>query len=111
MFKFLEECSRKRLKEFMSHVSVEINLRVLKCGETGKISLEEYSEMRMNSYEQKYIEPFLSPEALIWKIENAIKNVSVSFGKYNLPTTYDEYLVSDGIVELLKRYKKLVENS
>ena len=111
MFKFLEEQNKKIEKEFMSLVSKTIIARVKAVSGIGLISLSEYESMKMNSYEQKYTEPFLSSKALIWKIENALKNVSVSFGEYNVPTTYDEYLESDGIKELLKRYKKLVENT
>ena len=111
MFKFLEDHLREREKEFISHVSNEILSLIANCGMTGTISLEAYKEMRMNSYEQKYIEPYLSPEALIWRLENAIKNVFVESGKYKVQSTYDDYLVTDGINELLKRYKKLVENT
>lgn len=111
MSEFWKKYSEDIEKEFMSHVSKTVIARVKAVSGIGLISLSEYESMRMNSYEGKYTEPFLSSKALIWKIENALKNVSISFGEYNIPTTYDEYLESDGIKELLKRYKKLVENT
>lgn len=97
------EMIKKRLKEleddFMSHIREEFKQF------KGTISLEDYKEMRMNSYEQKFLEPYLSNEALVWKIENALKNSSRTFSELIIPTTYDDYLCSDGMVEILKRFK------
>jgi hypothetical protein len=95
MFKFLE----KAKNDFLSHV----NLSVQKLA-NNKIELDFYKTMYLNSYEQKFIEPYLSDEALIWKIENAIKN-SQQIGQYEIPIVYDKYLSTDGIAELLKRFK------
>jgi hypothetical protein len=101
MFKFLE----KAKNEFLSHVDPSIQKLA-----NIKLELDFYKTMYLNSYEQKFIEPYLSDEALIWKIENAIKN-SKRLGIYELPKHYDEYLSTDGIAELLKRFKeKLNEN-
>jgi hypothetical protein len=93
MFKF----STKVRDEFMSHIKF-----ALVKDET--ITLSVYKSLYLNSYEQKYIEPYLSDEALVWKIENAIKN-SQQIGQYEVPITYDKYLSTDGIAELLKRFK------
>jgi len=97
MFKF----PTKAKDEFMSHISVEVLAIV---SNNKKLSLHRYEKLYLDSYEQKYIEPYLSDEALIWKIENAIKNAK-RLGIYELPRHYDEYLSTDGIAELLKRFK------
>lgn len=105
MSKFLDDYKTKINKEFMSHVSQKIKERF----ETDKeIDLEEFKEMRINSYEYKLIEPLLSPEAFIFRIDEAIKNISVRQHSMEISSTYDEYILTDGINELLKRYKKLV---
>lgn len=106
MFKtsMFDKYLKEKENEFMSHVSVEIQA-IHDCGH--KLSLERYKELRTNSYEDKYLEPMLSDEAFIWKIENAIKNVWGNESRFYLPVTYDEYLSTDGIKELLKRFKKL----
>ena len=87
--------------EFMSHIRPRI---VLMKGLVKTITLKQYQEMTMNSYEAKYIESLLSDEAFVWKIKNAIKN-SKQLNSTELASTYDEYLATDGINELLKRFK------
>jgi len=101
MFKKIAE---KNKKEFMSHIKKEI---IERCKQKELISLKEYAAMNMNSYESKYIEPFLLPEAFIWKIENALKNICKESRKYYIPKHYNDYILTDGINELLERYKKL----
>jgi len=98
MFKFLTKVQNK----FMSYISNEIKRLINK---KEKISLDFYKTMYLNSYESKILEPYLSDEALIWKIENAIK-YSNKISKYELPRHYGEYLSTDGITELLKRFKE-----
>ena len=106
MFKNIDFIAKIK-NEFMEHISGYIESKISECKiNKSKISLLEYDTMRLNSYEQKYIEPFLDDEALIWKIENAIKNCSTQSRQYGLPRHYDEYLMTDGINELLKRFKE-----
>jgi len=106
--KFIKKFIKKKNKEFLSHVSADI---IKRCGTGKRISLEEYKEMRLNSYERKYIHPYLSEEALIWNIENALKFCLLEYSDWSLPATYDEYVATDGIRELLKRYKKVLEDN
>ena len=97
--------------EFMSHVSESVQRLVKDTVLDGtSISLEFYSTMFLNSYEQKFIEAHLSDEALAWKIDNAMKNrgLFARIGPYDLPKHYDHYLLSDGIDELFKRFKELI---
>lgn len=95
--KFLED----KKKDFLSHIRLQYQEIV---DSKRIISLQEYVSMRMNSYEDKYIEPCLSDEALVWKIETALKNTRDN-GHYYIPIVYDDYLKTDAIRELLKRFK------
>jgi hypothetical protein len=105
MYSF-KEMYETRQQEFLSHVSAVMLQRVKDVSTTGPISLEEYKTIRMNSYEQKYIAPHLSDEALVWKIKNAMDNVAMKVSDFRVPSTYEEYLLTDGIKELLKRFTK-----
>lgn len=67
------------------------------------VSLAEYSELRMNSYEQEALVPHLSDEALAWAVENVLKNCSQN-GR--LAATYNEAMVSPYGPELLRRLKR-----
>ena len=98
MFK-LNNCKKK----FFSNVRERFAVKV---GNKETIGLEEYKSLRMNSYEAKLIEPILSDEALIWKLENAINNIGVNTSKYSIPSDYNEYILTDGINELLRRFKE-----
>lgn len=86
--------------EFMEHVRSEVQAMAALI----PISLEMYSTMAINSYEAKFLEPYLSDEAFVWKLENAIKNAR-HLTQYELARHYDEYLSTDGVAELLKRFK------
>jgi hypothetical protein len=91
---------------FEVHIRDDVAALVRSCEKTDtRITLDLYLEIKLNSYEQKFIEPWLSDQALIHKIENAVKNRSARLGKYDLAKHYDEYLLTDGVDELLKRLK------
>ena len=98
MFKYVSKIA----EEFMSHVSEEIRDMVSGGDE---ISLTKYKKLQINSYEDKFIEPYLSTEAFLWKIENAMKN-SPTLTKHQLARHYTEYLATDGVAELLRRFKE-----
>lgn len=98
MFKFVSEVAT----EFDSHIGDDIRELV----SNSPISLEAYQNLQINSYEDKFIEPYLSDEAFIWKLENAIK-YAYKLTSHQLPRHYDEYLSTDGIAELLKRFKEV----
>ena len=93
---------KEKENEFMSHISKNIQ-DLYNSGYL--ITLKIYKELKLNSYENKYIESHLDNEAFIWKIENAIKNVWGKESIFYIPITYNEYLSTDGIKELLKRFK------
>jgi hypothetical protein len=95
---------------FMAHIDDTVKALVDKSKATGEpISFAVYQTMYLNLYEQKYVEPYLSDEALVWKIDNALKNVAMRSTEHSVPLTYDEYIATDGITELLKRFKKSKE--
>ena len=99
MFKYLSVVA----DEFYGHVGEDI--RELVSG-GDEIPLCMYRNLRVNSYEDKFIEPYLSNEAFIWKLENAMKN-SPTLTKYQLSRHYTEYLATDGVSELLRRFKEM----
>jgi len=103
----ITENHKKAEKEFYSNIRPEI----LEIYESGReIPLSEWKEMRMNSYEMKLLEPRLSDEAFVHHFENALNNVSfpTTTYMYKLNSTYDTWVQSEGIVELLERFKKLI---
>lgn len=106
----LTEWAKRKEDEFMSHVSDEVQQLAIICQADNKeIPLDIYRSMRLNSYEQKLLHGYLSNEALVWVIENAMHNSLARNGRWHVPVVYDEYLLSDGLSELLARFKKLVK--
>jgi len=103
MFKF-ENLKNEQKIEFMSHVRDEYKKII--SNKDSVVSLEQYKAMRMNSYEDKVLEPFLSDEAFVYKMEICIKNAQ-DLPTYKLARHYDEYLSTDGVRELMKRFKKV----
>lgn len=92
-------------KEFMSHVSQEI-IDITKQG--GQcVSHKQYQELRMNSFERKYLIPFLEREALINTIEYCLSQCCEdNKGSFACPVTYNEALINDLVPELIKRLKQ-----
>lgn len=102
MFKGFHGLNAAR-ERFMSHISLDI-IDLVERGQP--ITEQEYMSLRLNSYEQKYIEPFLSDNALINKVKRAIGHSSQTLSRYELPQHYDHYLATDGVAELLKRLEE-----
>jgi len=74
--------------------------------ERGKVTLEEYKELRCNSWEYEALVPALSIEALIWASKNCIRNCS----RVSRPaTTYDEAMHAVYGPELIRRLRLLQE--
>lgn len=74
--------------------------------ERGKVTLEEYKELRCNSWEYEALVPALSIEALIWAAEHAIDNCS----RARRPSiSYDEAVHSVYAPELIRRLRLLQE--
>ena len=97
-----------RKKKFFSNVRERFAVKV---GNKETIGLEEYKSLRMNSYETKLIEPILSDEAFIYKIEIAVNNLSITLSKYEIANNYNDYILTDGIDELLERFKNKIKES
>lgn len=57
---------------FGPHISQEI---ATLCERDARISLAEYRELRMNSWEQELVAKRLDDEALAWATENCLKNI------------------------------------
>jgi len=74
LFKNLNN-GRSMYRDWWDSVSNEVKEL---CLRDKRISLNEYENMRGNSYDWKTITPILSNEALISKTENSLRNI---FGK------------------------------
>lgn len=92
-------------KTFLEHISPEIQSRV--APGQPEIGLEEYKNMRMNSWERMEVEPHLTDEAFIWSLRNSLKNTSVQPDPFHPPSTYDRYILAHGIYELETRFTRL----
>ena len=98
-------------EEFNGHISDEIKTIINQCEKRkSRIPLYVYKELRINSYEQKRIIPYLSNEAFIYHLEMCLKNVSVKSSKYAISADYNTYILTEGIDELLKRFKSEQNN-
>lgn len=92
---------------FLSHVSEDIQAR---CASGRPIGLEEWKTLRANSYERKFMEPFLTDEAFLYNLDICIRNVQTEYvGPYGLARDYNVYIMTDGIHELRKRFKGKLE--
>lgn len=89
-------------KEYMSHVSDDT---IKKLASNKEITLEEYKELRANSYERKLLIEKLDNEALEYSIDLSMKNTSVPNHASFVPTTYEEALIHTYVPELLRRLK------
>lgn len=84
--------------------NIRPNIRALI--ERGKITLEEYKQLRCNSWEFEAMVPALSLDALLWASENCVRNCS----KVSRPaTTYDEAMHSVYAPELIRRLRLFQE--
>jgi hypothetical protein len=93
---------KEETKEILErHVRKEFRER------TEPMGLEEYKELRANSYEREHLLPLLDDEALEYKINVCMDNVtSVEKPTRRKPTsTYEQVLIYSIIPELQKRLK------
>jgi hypothetical protein len=82
----------------MSNANIRPHVRALI--DRGKITLDEYKELRCNSWEFEAMVPALSLDALLWASENCIRNCS----RVSRPaTTYDEAMHAVYGPELIRR--------
>lgn len=88
--------------DYMSHVSSET---IRKIALSKQITLEEYKDLRANSYERKLLTEKLNNEALEYSINLCMKNTSVPNHASFVPTTYEEVLIHTYVPELLRRLK------
>lgn len=94
------------VKTFKEHLAENTRPEIQKIIDEGKeISLAEYRDMRLNSFERHQLYPLLSDEALLWLIEVYYSNIPVLYGK--LPGTYIEGLVHSVLPIIIERYKSL----
>jgi hypothetical protein len=103
----INEVIQRAEHEFFKHVDKDTRDMILECEINGtKISFDVYKELKINSYEWKVVLPFLCDAAFTGYLENAIHNRSRKIGARELPRHYDDFILTDGVDELLKRFKR-----
>lgn len=80
------------------HVRPEIQALVKR----GHITLDEYKNLRCNSWEWDHVHGALDDEALVYAVEHNLKNC---FPKSHPCTTYSDSLAAIFAPELLRRFK------
>lgn len=99
-FKGFEEYAKKAREEFMSHVDQDIQDL---ASRGTPVTKEEFENLRINSYEAKFLIPHLTDEAFLWLIEQYFHQVRESTDFSKPCTTYEEFLATDGSRELARR--------
>jgi len=103
-FKFLKERSKEREKNFYLHVQEKTMIRVYLDG--SPITLEEYKEMRMNSYDRRILEPLFNDDVLLYIIETSLAQEGNSeYYGFQIPSSYTESVLRVHIHELIRRFK------
>ncbi len=99
----LEEMRKNRIKGFMSNVRSEI---VKLSKRKKKITWEEYSEMRTNSYERRILIENFDNNALIELTNYCIGQVGFPLGKYEIAKHYNDAIIRELAPLLIKRLKE-----
>lgn len=95
----LKSLVAKRRAERMSHIRPEIQ----ELASRGDVTWDEYSALRMNSYEREFLYPSLTDDALVRLVDTVIlPNCS---RPRSPASTYDESLVGNFVPLLLQRLK------
>lgn len=98
------------MNEPADNVRPHIKKRALECvdGTNNLISLEEYKESVMNSWEREWLIPYLSDEALMYRVEYSLSNCRMQEYPNRPPLTYDESVIHSLTPELLSRFRNLL---
>ena len=102
-----KELAQKSRQEWLSHVRPEIQ-ELANRGEL--INLEEWKELRLNSWEQEELYPHLDDEAFIHVFQHTLDNCGPMRQKRPC-AVYDEAMRFIFIPEILKRFKYLKEEA
>ena len=86
---FTDTWYKKALEEFYTHVRPEYKALAER---ERKIDWEEFSSIRMNSYEQKLIVQNLDDDALCKFYEQCLKHSKRALGALELPRHYDDII-------------------
>jgi len=90
-----------RHEQAMAHVREEYQQLALRGT---PITLAEWKDMRMNSWERDFLIPYLDDEALCWTVQHNLSNCSVR--RANPCSTYEDALVNLLAPELMKRLQE-----
>ena len=104
MFKFMEERLEKRKQEFMQHVRPHI----IELAERGQVTHEEYNSLRMNSYERRYLHPYLTTDALVKLTRYCLSQTGYwqPCGEFEVPKDYEDAVMRDLLPLLLDRMEE-----
>lgn len=84
-----------------SHIRPEIQA----LADRGNVTLAEWRDLRMNSYEQELLIPKLTDEALIYTVDHMAKNCQID--QRRPFTTYDNAMIGLIVPELIRRLEPL----
>jgi hypothetical protein len=102
-FTGIEEFMKKKEAEFMKYVDASV---IDRFKEGTPITLEEFHNMRLNSYERKYLFPLFDDELLLWHIEYSLmQEGNRELFKYDLPKHYTDAVLRQYLPELIRRFK------
>ena len=82
---------------------------ILKLADRGNITLQEWKELRMNSWEREFLIPHLTSTALVHSCKDMLKHCTAT--PFHTPaSTYDESVMKNYIPALLRMVEKTSED-
>ena len=103
---WIDRYIKKRKEEFFQCISPDI----LERFESDKeIDIDEFSEMRINSYERRLLFPLFSDKLLLKQLKYAMNQAGYrKLYKYDVPKHYNDAVENMFLPELIVRFKKLL---
>lgn len=107
MSDFLKEAAQKTEADFLSHVSLEVQMRLV---DPAPIEWAEWQLMRMNSYERQLLIPRLDDRAFLNMLESHLESGGIEeSSKYARPaSTYQDQIQHSLIHQLRCRFELLL---
>jgi hypothetical protein len=97
----------------MQNISAGVLFLIDALKSTGrKLTYDEYANMRINSYEQKLLHPFLDDKAFITLVEYYLSNSGQDWspmGEFELSKHYGDAMQRELIHQLIKRFKEKIQ--
>lgn len=104
-FKPLRQLVEQWRREWLTHVRIEIQLLTRRGS---PVTLEEWTELRLNSWEQEELYPCLDDKAFLHVVRHTMNNCAAP--KHSRPyAVYDDALRGLFVPQLLDRFEKLLK--